>query len=163
MRGDSSDPVFLKFSSRSAKDAGVHDKNIHSIYAEQLEEELKLDGVIHENAQVIALLKAGTELLKIYTSEKAMSIFLGSERLYQDMLLAMDHPDRWHMNIAVRTWRDMCPSMEFRAFVKGNTLTAISQYNHLCYFPHLVREKNNLYKRMVEYFNTHIRHRLETV
>jgi hypothetical protein len=56
------------------------------------------------------------------------------------MLLALQHPDRWEQNVAIREWVDVNVSHEFRGFVKNGVLTAVSQYNHLVAFPSLLED-----------------------
>jgi len=54
------------------------------------------------------------------------------------------------------------PQMEFRAFVHKNSLNAITQYFSFCYFPQLVKEKDDILKRVVDFFNSKVRDALQT-
>ena len=42
--------------------------------------------------------------------------------------------------------------MEFRCFVFGGNINAISQYNHNCFFPRLVEQKERLQILLLEFF-----------
>lgn len=54
-------------------------------------------------------------------------MFSISERISQDMKLALAHPERFKEHFVIRKWVDLDPSLEFRGFVKNNKLNALSQ------------------------------------
>ena len=76
------------------------------------------------------------------------------------MLLALERPERWDENFAVRRWVDIDVSMEFRGFVKGGRLCALSQYNHLCFFPELPPMEAALEAQIRRFYEENIRLRL---
>eukprot|EP00051_Salpingoeca_urceolata_P001559 m.41954 g.41954 ORF g.41954 m.41954 type:complete len:235 (-) comp11506_c0_seq1:851-1555(-) len=78
-------PVFVKTSSRSAKDAAVAQRRLRTLYRQYIGE--SPDKSV--NARIIALLKAGTEMLCVRRGVDAMEAFLHSERIMQDMKLAL--------------------------------------------------------------------------
>eukprot|EP00026_Physarum_polycephalum_P019905 Phypoly_transcript_22163.p1 GENE.Phypoly_transcript_22163~~Phypoly_transcript_22163.p1 ORF type:complete len:193 (+),score=37.50 Phypoly_transcript_22163:35-580(+) len=87
-------------------------------------------------------------------AKQVLQMFSISERISQDMKLALSHTDRFHEQLVVRKWVDLDPTLEFRGFVKGNTLNALSQYNHLGYFPYLVEHKDEIVKQIQDcYYN----------
>jgi hypothetical protein len=51
-------------------------------------------------------------------------------------------------------------SMEFRGFVKNGRLCALSQYNHLCFFPELLPRRAELESQIRMFFEEKIRSRL---
>ena len=156
VRGGDGLPVFIKASSRSAKDAPTSNRRLGEIYASLLAASADQS----DNNRLRCMLAAGLELLKAYSADDALALFLRSERIYQDMLLALERPERWAENFAVRRWVDIEVSMEFRGFVKGGRLCALSQYNHLCFFPELLGQKLELEARIKEFFATDIAGRL---
>lgn len=85
----SSDYVFVKTSSRSAKDSPLINekfKEIYKVYLSKLNENEKLS----ENEQIICLLKASFDCLKVQKASQVLEMFFRSERIYQDMLLAIE-------------------------------------------------------------------------
>jgi hypothetical protein len=96
-------PVFIKASSRSAKDAPTSNQRLGELFAEQLAACERPD----DNAKLRCMLTAGLELLKAHSAADALALFLRSERIYQDMLLALERPERWAENFAVRRWVDI--------------------------------------------------------
>ena len=60
----------------------------------------------------------------------------------------------------VRKWYTIHPSMEFRGFVCNGALNALSQYNHLCYYPVVTKYQKEMAAAIVDFFNTHIKARL---
>ena len=96
--------------------------------------------------------QAALEMLKARTAAEAMALFFASERIYQDMLLAKDRPERWQMNYCVREWVPMDIGMEFRGFVANGALNALSQYNHLVFFADLAAKKDQVAAVITEFF-----------
>ena len=71
-----------------------------------------------------------------------------------------------NVQIAIRKWENRVrDDLEFRCFVFDGKLTAISQYNHYCYFPHLgninSKQTLNLLKKIkisiIKYWNDNIK------
>jgi hypothetical protein len=52
--------------------------------------------------------------------------------------------------------------MEFRAFVCKNQLNAVSQYDYISYYPHLIQNKSDIEKRIVSFFETQLRETLKS-
>lgn len=67
------------------------------------------------------------------TPKQAIDSFVCSERILQDMNVALDRLDRFDENVIVRRWVMLDVDMEFRGFVCNGKLTALSQYNHVFY------------------------------
>jgi hypothetical protein len=72
----------------------------------------------------------------------------------QDMLMALDHPDRFVEHLAVRQWVPLEVDLEFRGFVGPNgRLNALSQYNHLAFFPRLLPLREALTAAISSFFD----------
>ena len=66
------------------------------------------------------------------------------------------------ISFSVSGHQKVCLSKEFRCFVYNNALTAISQYDNVCYFPELPGNAEK-YKNIIEsYFNEKLKLRLES-
>lgn len=50
--------------------------------------------------------------------------------------------------------------MEFRGFYANGNLNALSQYNHLCHYPQVVKFRNELGSLIFDFFNSQIKHLL---
>ena len=152
-------PVFIKASSRSAKDAPTSVARLADIYRH----ELALCRAADDNTKLCCMLRAGLELLKAFSASDALDLFLRSERIYQDMLLALERPDRWDEHFAVRRWVNIDVGMEFRGFVHDGRLNALSQYNHLCYFPELIAQRDAILRNVCDFFRVDIRVRVHII
>eukprot|EP00808_Paulinella_micropora_P007680 g61255.t1 len=157
--GDASQPVFVKASSRSPKDAPAGEARLREEYLRLLS---RLRSPRDMNARIICMHQAGLACLKIYSAAQATDLFLRSERICADMNLAMQH-ERWEENWIVRKWTDIDVGLEFRGFVHDGQLTALSQYNYLCYFPYVHRQQARISHTLQAYFQEHIRARLRTL
>eukprot|EP00299_Pterocystis_sp_00344_P007174 c2196_g1_i1.p1 GENE.c2196_g1_i1~~c2196_g1_i1.p1 ORF type:complete len:357 (-),score=78.07 c2196_g1_i1:3-1073(-) len=150
-------PVFIKLSSRSFKDAPVTQTAIRTKFLDLVAKSPDSS----ENTKLICMLQAGLDGLKVYDAYDAVMLMMRSERVCQDMLLALDHLHRWRENIVVRQWVDIDVGMEFRCFVFDSKLTAISQYNHLCHFPFLVDNADAIKSKLLEFFESSVRQKLD--
>lgn len=142
---------FVKTSSRSAKDHAEPER-IRTAVAEVLGRLPARD----ENAQMIALSYASMELLQFHEAARVLDVFVGSERCWHDMELALAQ-EVWDESLVARRWVALEPDMEFRCFVAGGRLTAVSQYRHLVHFPRLVSLRDRLLEGLVRFFEDRIR------
>lgn len=106
-------------------------------------------------------MEAGTELLKFKNAEDILDNFCQSERIFQDMRLAKEHLSRFEQHFVVRKWIDIDVDMEFRGFVSNGKLNALSQYNHLAFFPRLLEMKDSIAQRIVTFWEEKIKSKLE--
>ena len=57
------------------------------------------------------MMEAGLEMMKTYTADDALMLFLCSERIKEDMVVALQAKDmqggRWQQSFAVRRWYDI--------------------------------------------------------
>lgn len=70
-----------------------------------------------------------SEGFKVTTSKKALSLFVDSERILDDLSLAKHH--NYNSHIFIREWIDIPEWTEFRCFMKGRKIVGLSQYQYL--------------------------------
>jgi hypothetical protein len=145
--------VFIKTSSRSAKDSPLATNMFKNLYSNYLSSS---EDPINENIQITCLLKAAFDCLKITNVDEAIEMIVKSERIYQDMLLAIENPSRFKENFVVRKFYDIDVDMEFRGFVYDMKLNALSQYNYLIWSKRLVENKDLIQRLIIDYFNNKV-------
>jgi hypothetical protein len=134
-----------------------------------------------DNDKIIAINRAHILALRAITASDALHTVLSSERVYEDLTLAMEHKASWSQKLVVRAWVDIPLQYEFRGnsqcsaaqgragqgkrwtrltnpllgvsgFVYNNELTALCQYYHYCFFPSLVTNKGLVLSLVHEFF-----------
>ena len=165
MRGDGGS-TFVKASSRSAKDTPISSKEyLKKIFISCFKNNQKVDQWPEEDGKMKALLQAATEMLRISEAKTAIDCFARSERIAFDMGLALEVEEKvgkWEENFVVRKWHNIAVDMEFRGFVFGGKMVALSQYNHMFVSPRVVENKDYLLKIILDCFNE-VKQRLEGV
>ncbi|CAF0868007.1 unnamed protein product [Rotaria sp. Silwood1] len=154
--------LFAKTSSRSAKDACVFKRNFLEVYKNELS---KFPDPSQENSRIIALLTAAFLSLCVTSATEVLSMFIISERIYQDMLLATEAQDSsdslFKENIILRPFIPIDVDMEFRGFVYQQRLTCLSQYNYLIYSQRLCQWKDNILEKIISFFNQSVKTKLD--
>lgn len=145
--------VFIKLSSRSAKDAAILHQRLEPLYLERLQFLQKNRGlnVQETNTRVMAMLWAGLQILKVSSGKEGIWMLTHSERIWQDLYSALEPhaTGRFSQNICVRKWIEIDIDMEFRGFVKNGKLNGLSQYNHLVFSDRLQGDKGNEIAKMI--------------
>jgi hypothetical protein len=153
---------FAKTSSRSAKDACIFKRDFLEIYKNELS---KLPDPSQENSRIIALLTAAFLLLRLTCASDVLSMFIISERIYQDMLLATEAQNlsdgSFKENIIFRPFIPIDVDMEFRGFVFQQRLTCLSQYNYLIYSRRLCQWKDTILEKIMTFFNQIVKTKLD--
>jgi hypothetical protein len=154
---------FAKTSSRSAKDACVFKPDFLEIYKNELS---KFPDPSQENSRIISLLIAAFLALRVTSASDVLSMFIVSERIYQDMLLATQAQNPsdslFKENIILRPFIPIDVDMEFRGFVFQQRLTCLSQYNYLIYSQRLCQWKDDILEKIISFFNQIVRIKLDT-
>jgi len=146
--------IFVRLSSRSPKDAAIGERGI-KLYQQakkkvtQIAEELNDTLLDQDSIKLHALYITGTEALRVETGLQAVDLLVHSNRIQQDLehFIQISHatnstPTTYkEFNIVVREFADFEVELEFRAFVYGKKVTAITQYNQFCYFPRVKKYK----------------------
>lgn len=130
--------AFVRLSSRSPKDAVLMPGEATDRMMKVLTDDLKQEGhFVSHNREFCALMKVGTESLKVRNAKQALDLLLNSERVFIDLMLALDFPKVYSMKLIIREWEHLDYHMEFRGFVHNNSLNALCQYDSFCYFEEL--------------------------
>jgi len=152
--------IFVRLSSRSPKDAAIGARGIE-IYKEAkkkinaLNEELQDPFFTDDNTKLHALYITGTEALRIQTGAQAIDLLINSNRIQEDLENYMSHPEQ-DFNVVVREFATFEVELEFRGFVYGKVLTAITQYNQFCYFPRVIKHKEMLLQVMKSFIENEL-------
>jgi hypothetical protein len=124
----------------SEKDATVAGERTRSAYEREFESSKEKD----DNAKFISLNRAHIDALAVSSSEEAIALLLASERILDDLELALEDSSNWNQHLVVRKWIDMPLAAEFRGFVVKGKLTALSQYFAPCFFANLQGREEQL-------------------
>ncbi|KAG7369776.1 D123 cell division cycle protein [Nitzschia inconspicua] len=63
------------------------------------------------------------------------------------------------LQLVLRKWCNLHPSMEFRCFVRHHDLIAISQRHHSQHYPHLKKDWESIRNKLDDFFEEYIRYR----
>lgn len=154
------DFVFVKTSSRSAKDSPLAKSKFKELYQQFLSEEPE-DLRSNENMQIICLLKAAFHSMRLKTPSEVLDMIMRSERIYQDFLLALEFPEQFRENFVVRAFVDIDVDMEFRGFVFQGSLVALSQYNYLIFSQRLLSQKDAVKDRIQRFYEDNVKPKLD--
>ncbi|OWF45332.1 cell division cycle protein 123-like [Mizuhopecten yessoensis] len=152
--------AFVKLSSRSAKDAPMLQSRLKDMYRQALgkfnETEQK-----QENTKIICLLQAAFDAMRVTCAADVIDMFVRSERVYQDLLLAaINRPEVYDEHFVIRKFIPIDVDMEFRGFVYQGQLTALSQYNYMVYSERLVAKKDSIANRIQDFFKISVQPKL---
>jgi hypothetical protein len=140
--------IFLKLSSRSPKD--VSNDNLNKFVDEEFSK-LSNEELKENNSRIFAVQKAAMRLMKVTNIDRALELLILSTRVYEDFQDELE-AKKFDISLVVREWVDVDIDMEFRGFVYGGKLVAVSQYNYLCFFPHIKEKKLLIEKRLKELY-----------
>ncbi|KAJ7888304.1 hypothetical protein B0H14DRAFT_2693508 [Mycena olivaceomarginata] len=135
--GDGATGCFMKLSSRSPKDAAARSGVFESYYARAVRDEHGKLRELDDEQKLWILYESEGAALRFRDAASVFRALVLSERVWQDMTLAMRHPETWRQNVILRKWEPVPIDMEFRTFVSNGRLTAISQYAYQLYSPRL--------------------------
>eukprot|EP00455_Lapot_gusevi_P046612 TRINITY_DN615_c0_g2_i1.p1 TRINITY_DN615_c0_g2~~TRINITY_DN615_c0_g2_i1.p1 ORF type:complete len:356 (-),score=134.55 TRINITY_DN615_c0_g2_i1:205-1272(-) len=156
--------VFVKTSSRSPKDAPAAGDKLKTLYNALMQNKRNQEEKAPtENDKIRALLRAGTESLRVETPTEALNLMIHSERIMQDMRLALQHPGRFQENFVIRQWANIDFELEFRTFVSNGQMTAMSQYYHLMYIDTIAQHHQAISQLILDFFHTRVAPRLSAL
>ncbi|KAL6071758.1 hypothetical protein QOT17_005928 [Balamuthia mandrillaris] len=142
--------AFIRLSSRSPKDSVLSSFALKEALSQVLENTKQVD----ENKDAIAWYIAVNQALKIHSAQQGLDTFLlKSYRIYQDVTQWLKHSEEGPLNIVLRKWMFIHPSMEFRGFVYKRRITGLSQYIDSCFFRTLVEKQDWCKHKILEFFD----------
>lgn len=112
------------------------------------------------NIKWLAYMRSMERSMQCYNAKEVMNLILSSERAKNDLKYALEYENmteedlricglepekklKWDVKLVFRKWVEGVNGMkEFRCFVKDNTMTAITQYNHPLLIEELQFDKN---------------------
>eukprot|EP01130_Rhizamoeba_saxonica_P001348 TRINITY_DN11212_c0_g1_i1.p1 TRINITY_DN11212_c0_g1~~TRINITY_DN11212_c0_g1_i1.p1 ORF type:complete len:367 (-),score=93.24 TRINITY_DN11212_c0_g1_i1:58-1158(-) len=146
---------FIRLNTRSPKDAQMFSDRMKQAVEEDESAYLKETGkdVIDDNAKLAIVYKNMVKTMIVYSGKQAVDLLVRSHRIWQDISAALDLIiDTFSIKIVLREWAHIHPDTEFRGFVYGRTLNAISAYNRVVCWDGVADRKDELEQRMVEYW-----------
>jgi len=149
--------AMVRLSTRSPKDAIQHTSKFKQTFAEELS---KIEGIDY-NVDDILWYSSNVHSMCLLSGKEAVDLLVASYRVHDDLARWIEFPD-FDMNIIIRAWEYIHPSMEFRCFVHQGQLTAVSQYITTCYFTNLVALKQKIREQISQFFNS-VKSTLETL
>jgi hypothetical protein len=157
--------AFVKLNTRSPKDVVFESKNdkVEELLRAEITKLQATNQTITANDELIAFIKAGTHAMKYTSGREVIKMMTDSSRVYQDLKGAQDRSKSIDtpMYVVIRKWIDFPLSAEFRGFVCQQKFNALSQYFHFCYWPELVQHKDEIARRVTEYWETRVKHRVK--
>ena len=154
--------AFVRLSKRSGKDASNGDTRLADEYVrERTAYCAEEPNVPLQVADVIAVARALATLLKVNSGAEAVVQLSSSQRIFTDLTMAiLQLGDTFSTEIHIRSFAPLLPEMEFRGFVCGGRLTALTQYLSICFVPRIAREKEALVSAMQEFFTIKVQPRI---
>ncbi|KAJ7770010.1 hypothetical protein B0H16DRAFT_237637 [Mycena metata] len=131
--GGNSAGCFMKLSSRSPKDAAARSGVFEAYYERAVRAARSESRDMDPGRQLWILCEAEGAALRFSDAAAVIRALVLSERVWQDMTLALRHPETWQQNIILREWEPVPIDLEFRTFVANGRMTAISQYAYQLY------------------------------
>lgn len=158
-QGGHSDGGFMvRLSSRSPKDAAIPSREMYDAEVARLLSEGAPDDT---NTSLRAYFEASGRVLRIDDAEGAVNLLSASERVHRDLHEALTARQIYSMKVAIRAWEpSLLQEYEFRGFVYGHKLTALSQYNPYCFYPEQVRKRDELVARLATFWRESVRDNL---
>ncbi|KAK6992679.1 cell division cycle protein 123-like protein [Favolaschia claudopus] len=95
---------FVKLSSRSPKDAAARSGVFESYYARELRRIREGGEDLDEQRKLWILCQAEGAALRFRDAASVVRALVLSERVWQDMTLALRHPENWQQNVILRKW-----------------------------------------------------------
>lgn len=141
--------VFVKLGSRSPKDVTwLHERTMDR-YRELVHESPENED---RNQHLMWLYRGQIDCLRVNSFREAMELLGQSSRVLFDLQLDLLCPNDLRSTMIVRPWLEIPLAAEWRGFMYGRQLRALSQYFTHLYFPSLAASVDTVAKRITQFF-----------
>jgi len=153
--------VFGKLSGRSAKDSPLYTARLDDALAAQIC--AHPSAADDDNAKLLCLFEAALGLMRLREPTSLMWMLVNSQRIDEDLDVALRHPERWDQAVVLRRWWDgVATDLEFRMFVVDGKPTGLTQYNQLIYSPRIASRGAAIAQVMCTYYEAEVFPRLRS-
>ena len=150
--------VFAKLSGRSAKDAPLHTQKLDALLASKVQGHEATD----DNARLVSLFDSALDIMRVSDAAHLVWLLINSQRVDEDLDVALKYPERWDQAVVVRTWwPGVSTDLEFRMFVVGGEPTGATQYNNLICTQRVAKRGPAIAKALRAYYDRKVRPCLE--
>lgn len=101
-----------------------------------------------------------TKCLQSRDGSYAMDLLLNSERVYADLLLAVEFPEKFSIKFSFMEVKEFDVDMEFRGIVCKNSLNALSQMD-IIFSKRLKESTEKIKDLIVDFFNEKVQKKME--
>ena len=153
--------VFGKLSGRSAKDAPLYTCRLD----EGLQTQLSAHGAdaADDNVHLLCLFEAALELMRAHDPASLLWMLVNSQRVDEDLDVALRHPGRWDQAIVLRRWwSGVSTDLEFRMFVVDGIPTGLTQYNSMVHSPRIASRGAAIADCLYMYYEAEVLPRLKS-
>ena len=154
--------VFGKLSGRSAKDSPLYTKRLGAALAAQLDaSNASTDD--SDNTALHRLFEAALALMRLNDPAALLWMLINSQRVDEDLDVALRHPERWDQAVVLRRWWDgVATDLEFRMFVVDGRPTGLTQYNQMVHSPRIAQRGESIAQAMCAYYEAEVLPRLRS-
>jgi len=144
---------FVRLNTRSPKDALILSPQMFAAIEED-KKKLQEQGKEVTSNDVLRFCYVNfVKKMIVHSGKEAVQMLGVSHRIWQDINAAIDTViDKFEMFVCVRQWAQIHPSMEFRGFVYGKKLNAISSYNRAVCWPGIPEKKEEITNKCIAYW-----------
>ena len=115
-----------------------------------------------DNALIIALMDEALDLMKARDVAQILWMLVSSERIDEDLDVALRHPERWSQSVVLRRWwPGVASDLEFRLFVHEGVATGLTQYNQFLFSERIATRREAIGKALVAFYEAEVRPRLK--
>jgi len=146
---------FVRLNTRSPKDARIFSPEMFSAIKSDCEKLEHAGQPVSDNTKLNIIYVNFVKKMIVYSGKEAVDLLVNSHRIWQDITSAIDSIiDTFSMFVVVREWAHIHPSMEFRGFVYGQQLNAISSYNRAVCWPGIPEKIQEIESKCRHYWET---------
>jgi len=118
------------------------------------------DTLADPNTKLRILCECEGAALRFNHARDVIRALILSERVWQDLTLALRYAETWEQNIIIRKWDPVEIDWEFRTFVFQGKLAAISQYAYQLYSPQLIKQRSEISPLLLDFYESKLKAKL---